>query len=69
MFNLLYMYLGFCMGCILVSDLNYNNNLDYNFRYSKVPLYVIAIRMIISPILVPLIFVSEIIDYVNSKGI
>lgn len=62
-------YLGFCAGCSLVSDLNYNNNLEHDFRFNRVPWHIIVIRVLISSILVPFIFISEVIEYINSKYI
>lgn len=69
MLYFLVFYFGFCMGCSLIYDLDYNNNLDYSFRFNKIPLHVILIRLLSSPVLIPIIFISETIDYVNSKYI
>lgn len=63
------LYLGFCIGCSLVYDLNYNNNLEYAFRFNKITWYVILLRIILSPVLIPLIFITELIEYFNSKGL
>lgn len=66
---LLVFYLGFCAGCSLVYDLDYNNNLDHDFRFNKIPLHVILFRLLFSSILIPIIFVFELVDYVNLKSI